>query len=118
VAVSGRADTPAPRSLLRVAFGDPELDRVLRELHERVAALAAEPRPHVVTDVELADGVETPIAHGLGRAPTWACPSAPRGASTSGRIEEVRSDEYDRDDVVVLVATGWGATITVDLAVL
>lgn len=72
----------------------------------------------VVRNVELEDGIETPIAHGLGRAPTWCAPSAPRGPSTSGRIEEVRSGDYDRAKVVVLKASGYGATVTVDLAVL
>jgi hypothetical protein len=109
-----------PRPAKPTRFADPELDRVLRELREEVDRLAALPAAGavVVADVELADGKETPVPHGLGRPARWARESCVRGASSTGRVEEVRSDAYDRAQFVVLKATGWGATITCDLAVL
>ena len=72
----------------------------------------------IVKDVTLADGVVTPVAHRLGRAPVWVRESCPRGASTTGRVEEIRNGTHNRDQIVALKATGWGATITVDLAVM
>jgi hypothetical protein len=45
--------------------------------------------------------------------------SAVRGASTTGRIDDTsRTGGNDRAKFAVLTATGWGATITVDLLVL
>jgi hypothetical protein len=72
----------------------------------------------VVRNIALVDGVPTPIAHGLGRTPLWAAPSAVRGASSTGRIDDVTGGSDDRAKVVTLKATGFGATITIDLAVL
>jgi hypothetical protein len=71
----------------------------------------------VIQDVTLLDGVATPVQHGLGRLPAWVAPSAPRGAVSSGRIEEVRDGSTDRATSIQLKATGWGATITVDVQV-
>lgn len=71
----------------------------------------------VIGPIELADGVETHVAHGLGRAPAWVSPSAVRGPSTSGHIEELRAG-VDRSRVIVLKASGYGATVTVEVAVL
>lgn len=70
----------------------------------------------VIANVSLADGVATPVSHGLGRAPLWVAPSAPRNPSTSGRIEEIR--DGDRSRTITLKASGYGATITVDVAVI
>src|SRR6187402_713926 len=64
----------------------------------------------VIANVELADGVETPIAHKLGRAAHWVQASCVRGALNAGRIEEVRDGAHNRAQVVVLLATGFGAT--------
>lgn len=71
----------------------------------------------VIAGIELADGTARPIAHKLGRAPLWVQASCVRGAVSSGRIEEVRSTN-DRTQIVVLKATGYGATVTVDVAIL
>lgn len=96
---------------------DAESDRVARSHARAIGELQKLPAVgmRVIAGVELADGVDTPIAHGLGRAPVFVRESSPRNPSTSGRVEEVRSAGYDRGDVVVLRATGWGATITVDV---
>jgi hypothetical protein len=72
----------------------------------------------VLSDKSLADGVVTPIAHGLGREPVIVIPSAPRGPTSTGRIEEIRSSAHDRTKYVVLEANDWGATIIVDVLVL
>jgi hypothetical protein len=102
----------------------PELEdqdaELVRSEHERkIVELQRLPAAamRVVYDVELADGVATPVPHGLGRTYLVAIPSAPRGASTTGRIVELRDGAADRTRYVTLTATGWGATITVDVAV-
>lgn len=98
---------------------DPSLEAVRQDhaaaIHELQALPAVSIR--IVTNVSLADGVETPVAHGLGRPPQWVRESCPRSPSTSGRVEEVRTGSGDRRKFVVLKATGWGATITVDVMV-
>lgn len=89
---------------------------VVRREHERaIRELQALPTADVaiISDISLVDGVETPVAHRLGRLPRMLSVSPPRGASSTGRIEEVRTG--DRTQVVTLKATGWGATITVDI---
>lgn len=68
----------------------------------------------IIANVELADGVETTIAHKLGRVPRFVRESCPRNAVTTGRVVEVRG-AHDRSQVVVLKATGYGATIIVDV---
>lgn len=83
----------------------------LRELQQAPAA-----RARIIRDIALADGVATPIAHGLGR-PAFVTHSPPRGATATGRIEEVRDGSHDRTKYVVLKATGFVATITIDLEV-
>jgi hypothetical protein len=99
---------------------DEQVDRVLREHARLIGQLAALPITalRIVPDVQLADGVETPVAHGMGRAPRWVMPSCARGGSTAGEVLEVRSGSVDRREYVVLKAIGYGATITVDLLVL
>ncbi len=72
----------------------------------------------IIADVQLVDGIATPIAHRLGRKPAWICTSNVRGATTTGRIVESRTGSQDRTKVVVLTATGHGATVTVDVAIL
>jgi hypothetical protein len=46
--------------------------------------------------------------------------SVPRGPSTSGRIEEIRttSGTNDRRKYITLQANGYGATVTVDVLIL
>lgn len=90
-----------------------EFDRVIRELQNLPSSSLL-----VISGVSLADTIATVIGHGLGRAPLWVGPSAPRGPSSTGRIEEIIDGTHDRSQVVVLKATGWGATITVDVALL
>lgn len=101
-------------------LSDPDAENVRRSHAESIAVLqkAAAGIPTVLAGIELADGIETPIAHLLGRKPVWVRESCPRNGVTVGSVVEVRSGTVDRSKVVVLRADGWGATITVDVAVL
>lgn len=72
----------------------------------------------VLKDVELVDGVAKPIAHGLGRTPTFVKDSCPRNAVSPGVVTEVRDGSVDRTKYILLKASGYGATITVDVEVL
>lgn len=69
-----------------------------------------------IKNVTLADGVATPIAHGLGR-PVFVTHSPPRGPVAAGWIEEIRDGLYDLSKFVVLKASSYGAAVTVDVEV-
>lgn len=107
------------KSLLALTLADREADRVRRNHAEAIAELQAAPAAgmRVIQDVELADGITTPIPHGLTRAPRWVQVSCVRGASSTGRVDEIRATG-DRQRAVYLRATGYGATITVDVQVI
>lgn len=107
------------RSLATPKLADPDADRARRELEGAIREMQRLPATamHVIEGVELRDGVETPVGHRLGRIPLFVRESCPRDATTTGRVVEIRSTRYDRSKVVVLKATGWGATITVDVMV-
>jgi hypothetical protein len=92
---------------------DPDLERIRRETEQRLEQLER-PASALIKDVTLADGVATPVPHRLGQPVSAFC-SPPRGAVSTGRIEELRAGTHDRSKYVVLKATGWGATITVDV---
>lgn len=98
---------------------DPNAERARRRQAEAILELQSKPgaSERIIADVSLADTIETPIAHGLGRAPSFVHVSAPRGAVTTGHVEEVRSNSVDRTKTITLKASGWGATITVDVSV-
>ncbi len=108
------------RPPVSVRLDDTNSEVARRNHEERINELQALPAMGlvVIADVSLASGVETPIAHKLGRRPLWHSCSSPRGAVSTGRIEEIRNTNNRHDQVIVLKATGWGATIVVDLAVL
>ncbi len=92
-----------------------------RRVHEEcILELQKQPASSlkVIESVELEDGVDRPIAHKLGRKPQWLQVSCVRGALNAGRVEEIRSGSYNREQVAVLRATGFGATVTVDVLVL
>jgi hypothetical protein len=99
---------------------DGDAEQVRRVLTDKVAELqrAVAAMPEVIANVVLTDGALTLIPHKLGREPRWVRESCVRGASTTGRVEEIRSGGYDRKRYVALQATGYGAPITVDVAVM
>lgn len=105
---------------LKLELKDTDAERVRRHHDEQIAEIQKAPAMGltVIEGVSLAVAVETPIAHKLGRAPVWFGLSAPRNATATGRIVETRSGSYDRTKVIVLTATGFGATILVDVAVM
>jgi hypothetical protein len=72
----------------------------------------------LVLDIELHDGISTPVAHKLGRAPIAFFTSPPRGPTTIGRIEEVVSSGHDPSLYLVLEANGFGTTVSVDVLVM
>lgn len=114
---------PTPRTAAPLAIGlaDPDVERVTRNHAEILAALLRAPAGamRIIAAVELTDGTETPVAHGLGRAPAIVIPGAPKGSGlTGGTIHEVPNSSVDRREIIILRATGYGATITVDLAVM
>ena len=115
-----RVGTPGIRPALAPRLDDRKVDRVARDHARRIDDLGKLPASgmRVIAGVELADGVETPVAHGLGRRATYVRESCPQGAAATGRIEEVRTASYDADKFVVLKASGWGATITIDVQVM
>ena len=98
---------------------DENAERARRRIAEAILELQATPAAseRIIADVSLVDTVATPVPHGLGRAPVFVHVSTPRGATSAGRIDEIRSDSVDRSMVITLTATGWGATITVDVSV-
>ncbi len=97
---------------------DPATESARRRLVDCVREIQNRPilGANVVT-VELVDSVPTPVVHGLGRTPKMAFVSPPRGAVSTGRIDEIRSSSNNRTQTLVLTATGYGATITVDVTV-
>ena len=106
--------------LLDIALADNLLERVRRNFFEAIAELQRLPfvGARVIEDVVLKDGQETPIPHRLGRPAAWVRESCVRNGVSNGRVEEVRSGAYKRDQYVVLKATGFGADVTVDVVVL
>lgn len=119
----GREHAPGLRAPMQPRIAnDPEVDRVLRDharcLTELQKLIAAGAR--IIPNVVLADGVSTPVSHKLGRSPLIVLPSAVRGttALTGGVVHEVQSTSFDRRDILVLRATGYGASVTADIMVL
>jgi hypothetical protein len=111
----GMADV---RQLIGAQLQDPTAERVRQSHAAAIQELQDTPLAgaRVLKDRELADGVVTPIAHGLGRAPVFVAVSPARGGATGGSVTELR-EGTDRSKFVVLEATGWGATVTVDVLV-
>lgn len=93
-------------------------ERIRRNTTDAVKELQASPFVRAVTirDQALEDGVTTPIPHRLG-VRAFVVWSPVRGPSTVGMIEEVRDEQYDPSLYVVLKASGYGATVTIDLKV-
>lgn len=107
----------APLALVISRLDDAE--RVRRSHHEALIELQRAPLAGaiILSGVELADEAETPVAHNLGRAPSFVTTSLVRGAVSTGRIDDIRTSSYDPRRFVVLKASGYGATVTVDLLV-
>lgn len=98
---------------------DPKVERAFKDQARTVDTIAAAPGVNmaVLGAFELADGVETPIPHKLGKVPSAAWASFVRGPVTVGMIEEVTSSSWDRAKYLTLKASGYGATVTVVVVV-
>jgi hypothetical protein len=106
-------------ALLAITLKDELLERVRSNMARAIAELQQLPlsRARVLTGIALLNGVSTPIAHGLGR-PVTVLVSPVRGATSTGLVEEIRDGSHDRSKYVVLKASGYATTVTVDLVVL
>lgn len=109
-----------PIAPIDVELEDREAERVRRNFEERIKQLANRPAFSLepLGEVTLVDGTDKVVEHKLGRLPTQIITSPVRGAVSTGRIEEMRDSARDRTKVIVLKATGWGATIKTDVTVL
>lgn len=99
---------------------DERAERVRRSHAAAIVELQGLPAAsqRVVPNVRLKDGVATAINHRLDRAPVFVGVSVPRGAVSAGFIVEVRGGNIEPTKQLVLTASGYGATITVDVVVL
>ncbi len=106
-------------ALLPLKLKDEDAERVRRNHQDALAELQKLRAigMKVLGTFDLQDGVATPIPHGMARA-VFAWCSPVRNAVSNGRLEEVRDGSYDRTKFIVLKATGFGATVSVDVAVL
>lgn len=100
-------------------LADPDVERAIRNLRDAVREQQRSvfSAAIVIPDVVLEDGVATLVSHGLLRRPRAVIPSIVRGATSAGYIVESR-DGVNRTQQIKLIASGYGATITVDLVVL
>lgn len=107
------------KQLANEQLADQAVERVRRNHAECILELQGVPmaRARVILGVQLEDGVAKSISHRLGRAPLYVRESCPRGATTAGVVIEVLDSTVDRAKQVTLKASGFGATITVDVLV-
>jgi hypothetical protein len=105
-------------ALLAVKLADELLERVRRNFADAISEIQRLriTGARVLEGIELDDGVETLVSHTLGRrAVVFVSPV--RGAASAGRIDELR-DGVDASKFIKLMASGYGATVTVDLLVM
>lgn len=109
----------ALKPALQLPLPEPTAERVRRAQDARVDELQQLPivGAKVLEGLVMPDSVLVPVAHKLGKAPRFVRESCVRGASTTGRVEQVTSSKHDPRTYIVLRATGFGATVTVDLLV-
>jgi hypothetical protein len=102
------------RQLSGRRLDDPALEANRREQDEAIAELQGIARATtgvILVNVALEDGIDTPIAHGLGRMPKLIRHGIVRGAVTAGVISEVGRTA----ETVTLRADDFGATIRVEV---
>ncbi len=101
-------------------LADKDSEQARRVLVDAVLELQATPaaQANYVTGLALADGVITNVDHGLEREPLMLFVSPPRGPTSKGMIEEIRTTVTDRAKTVLLRATGYTATVVVDVMLL
>lgn len=99
---------------------DDASERVRRSHAQAISELQTLPSSsmRIIANVQLPDSTNVPVPHGLGRVPVFVRESNPRNAVSTGRIDEIRDGTVDRSRYVVLRASGWGATIIIDVQVM
>jgi hypothetical protein len=102
------------------ALADGDVELVRREIERKLRELQQTPAASLVAlgSYSLVDGVPLTIAHRLGREPVQVIVGPVRGPATVGMVEEVRTGGHDRRQAIVLKASGYGATVAADVAVL
>lgn len=103
-----------PAQLLSAKLRDETAERVRRSHAFAITELRGRPTVVVVENVDLPEATRVMVAHGQGRPVSVVVGPVRGGVTTTGRIVEDRNFS-DRDQFVALTATGWGATVTVDL---
>lgn len=106
-----RVRVPTPGQL-----GSNLVEQLMRQVIDALREIVLQVRRDVVIrGVVLPDATTVTVQHGLGYGYEHVSVSPPVGPSTSGRIEVIESPNAAR--TVLLRATGYGATVTVDLRV-
>ena len=103
------------RSPTTIQIADVTADRSVSAVRNVVKDVVGIPllNGRLIADVNLADNATVRIPHRLGRKwQGWILTSF-RGASTTGRLEDVSA--LDAETHLTLKATGWGATVTASL---
>jgi hypothetical protein len=105
---------------LAIRLADPDIERVRRNHHDVLLELQGRPGVdgYVVEDVDLEDATNTVIEHGLGRRARVFVSAVRNATNNTGHVHETQSDAYDDTRYAVLVAKGFGSTITADLWIL
>lgn len=103
-------------TLKAIRLADTGAEEVRRNHHDAIGELQLLADRDVVSGVSLANGTATRVPHRLGRAPDIVTISVPRGATAAGYIVETRTG-IDTSKAIMLTASGYGATITVDVEV-
>lgn len=97
----------------RITVKDNLVQMALEEIRRALIELARDKRFVDVLKVSLPNNTQVKINHGLGREIRHYSMTAPIGASTVGMIQEISRTTTQ----LTLEATGYGATVTVDLRV-
>lgn len=106
-----RVHVPPARQL-----GSSTIELVLCQVIDTLRGIINQARRDIVIrGVALPDATDVPVSHGLGYGYEHVSVSPPSGPVTSGRVEILVSPNAAK--TVVLRATGYGATVTVDLRV-
>lgn len=95
---------------LAVGLADPRTTQAFNDLRQQLINLARDLRYRDAT-VSLPDTIATTIRHGLGRPMLGYSFTAPTSAVSTGRIVESNRT----NDGMTLTATGYGATVTIDV---
>jgi len=105
------------KQLPRATTGIESVDAVIEQIRTRLNELAGDPRAsrRTLSGVTLNNGSVTLIRHGLGKRWSGYQITAQRGATAAGYINY--QSGADEDKYLRLLASGFGAALTVDIEV-